>query len=283
MEQKRLKTAIIGVGRWGKNVAREFAAASELAYFASKESDTVLPNVKRATIEEICADSAIEAVAIATPIATHGQLVRTVLESGKHVLCEKPLAETSAEAHTLVQLAKHKDRILMTGYVFIYHPVYQELKRLADGKTLKRVECVWKKYGTFTEWIEMNLLTHHLSLACDLLGMPESASVTRREAGETKCDRVEVTLSYKGCEFISNIDRLSKEKSHIITATFEDGTKLTWNDTKLYKGEEVIFKSADTPLAKEIRAFLDVVSGGPVPPTVGDFGVRVLKIHEMLK
>lgn len=283
MEQKRLKTAMIGVGRWGTNVARELGAASELVYFASKESGADLPGAKRASVEEICADSAIEAVAIATPIATHAEIVRKVLESGKHVLCEKPLAETSAEAHALAQLAHDKGLTLMTGYVFLYHPVYQELKRFMQGTTPTRVECVWKKYGTFTESIEMNLLTHHLSLACDLLGIPEAAAITKREAGETACDRIEARLSYKEREFVSTIDRLSQEKTHAVTATFEGGSTLTWNDTKLFRNEELIFESADTPLALEIRAFLDASAGGATPLTAGDFGARVLEIHEMLQ
>lgn len=285
-----IKTAIIGVGRWGKNVARELASASDLVAYASQSSpdnetwaQENVPHAKKQGVGEISSESDINAVAVATPISTHADIVETFLTVGKHVLCEKPLAETASQARALVALAEKQNRILMTGYVFIYHPVYQEMKRLLAGKTLKRVECIWKKYGTFTEWIEMNLLTHHLSLACDLLGKPESASVTKREGGETKCDRVEVTLSYKDCEFTSKIDRLSKEKVHTVTITLEDDTTFTWDDTKLYKGKEVIFESTETALAEEIRVFLDAVRGGDTPPTAGDFGVCVLDIHEMLR
>ncbi len=277
-----IKTAIIGVGRWGKNVAKELALQSELVYYASKDSGADV-GAKRATVEEICADTAIEAVAIATPIATHTEIVRKVLESGKHVLCEKPLAETSSEGHALADLAREKKRTLMTGYVFLYHPVYQELKRGAHGKTLKRVECVWKKYGTFAESIELNLLTHHLSLAYDLLGMPESTSITKREAGESACDLIKTHLTYKQCEFISDINRLSKEKTHTLTATFEDGETLVWNETKLYRGKEIVFESNETALAREVQAFLGAVNGDEHPPTAGDFGARVLEIHEMLR
>lgn len=277
-----IKTAIIGVGRWGQNVARELAAASELVYFASKENETSIEGTKRASVEEICADPAIQAVAIATPIATHAEITRQILESGKHVLCEKPLAETSGEAHALATLAREKNLTLMTGYVFVYHPVYQELKRRLQKQKPSRIECVWKKHGTFGESIEMNLLTHHLSVAFDLLGTPELASIVKREAGETACDKIETQLSYSGCLFVSRIDRISKEKSHTITARFADGEVLTWNDSKLYKGEEVILESTETPLEREIALFLDAVSDGAAVPTAGDFGARVLEIYEML-
>ncbi|MBI5458034.1 Gfo/Idh/MocA family oxidoreductase [Candidatus Kaiserbacteria bacterium] len=288
MEQKRLKTAIIGVGRWGKNVARELADVSELAYFAS-ESDkndawaaTALPQTRRASVEEISADAVVDAVAIATPVATHEKIARRFLEAGKHVFVEKPLTETSAEAYALAALAQEKGRILMTGYTLLYHPVYQELKRLIQEKGATRIECTWKKHGTFFDIIENALLTHHLSIAYDLYGMPESASVTLREAGETVCDRIETKFAYKQCEFISKIDRLSEEKAHTIEATLIDGTKLRWDDTKLYKGEEVIFESTETSLTQEVRVFIGAAGGGAIPRTAGDFGAHVLKIHEML-
>ncbi|MDO8514709.1 MAG: Gfo/Idh/MocA family oxidoreductase [bacterium] len=283
MEQKAIKTAIIGVGRWGKNVARELGSASELVYFASKESDTAVAGAKRASVEEICADSSIEAVAIATPITTHAEIVRKVLEAGKHVLCEKPLAETSVQARELVERAEKDNLVLATGYVFVYHPAYHELKLRVQGKAIKRVECVWRKYGTFTESIEMNLLTHHLSLAYDMLGLPKAAALVYREGSEAAGDRIEARLSYPSCEFTSEIDRLSQEKTHTVKVTLEDGEIFIWDGPRLYRGEEILLDSADTPLRREIEAFFDAIRGGPIPATGGDFGVHVLEIHEMLK
>ncbi len=282
MEQKRLKTAIIGVGRWGMNVARELDARSELVYFASKQSTPSLAHARRATVEEICADSSIEAVAIATPVPTHADIIRAALEAGKHVLCEKPLTATSAEAHALAQLASEKGRVLMTGYTLLYSPAYQEFKRLLQEKRSVRIECIRKKYGTFTDTIENALLTHYLSIAYDLLGTPTTAAVKNREAVETACDRIEISLAYPECEFTAYIDRVSKEEVHTVTATFEDGTSLVWSDTKLYKDGEVVFESPDTPLAEEIRVFLEAAAGGAAPQTAGDFGARVLEIHELL-
>ncbi len=282
MEPKRSKTAIIGVGKWGKNVARELAVASDLVYYASKESAADI-GAQRATIEEICADPAIEGVAIATPISTHAAIARQVLKAGKHVLCEKPVAETSAEAHDLAQLARDQKRTLMTGYVFLYHPVYQQLKEIARTSTVKRVECVWKKYGTFTEPIELNLLTHHIAFACDLFGVAEAGSITKREAGESACDRIEMHLTYRLSEFFSHIDRLSEEKSHTMTITLENGATLTWNDTMLEREGAVLFESAESSLTREIRAFLDAIEGKSVPQTMGDFGAQVLEIHELLR
>jgi len=210
-------------------------------------------------------------------------MTHLALKAGKHVFCEKILAGTSKEALALATIAKEKNLVLMTGYIFLFHPVYQELKRLLNEEKPIRIECVWKKHGTFTESIESNLLTHHLSLAYDLFGMPLSAQITHRESGETECDSIESSLSYPECEFISRIDRLSDERSHIISATLENEDILEWNGTDLTRNGEPIFHTEEESLSLEIRAFLDAVSGGATPVTEGDFGARILEIHEMLK
>ena len=131
-----IKTAILGIGRWGKNVARELAKQSELVAFVSHGSpeneqwaSEHIVNVQKMTLEAVCAKKDIRAVAVATPIATHTDIVRKLLESGKSVLCEKPLAERSKEAFELAELAKKHNVTLMTGYVYLFNAAYQELKK----------------------------------------------------------------------------------------------------------------------------------------------------------
>lgn len=287
MEQKRLKTAIVGIGRWGKNVARELAEESELVAYVSHgaaENEawaaTSIPTAKKLTLEEVCASKDIQAVGVATPIATHADIVRSLLTAGKHVLCEKPLAENSATAYELSALAQARTLTLVTGYVYIYHPAYQELKKSVAGQKISRIEFVWKKHGTFQESLELNLLTHHLALALDLVGKPASASVIRREANVSPCDIIEVRLTYPSCEVTSHIDRVSQEKIH--TMTVHAGKNVyVWEGTQL-RDSRGVFEHRDMPLSLEVRAFLDAVERGAPPQTAGDFGARVLEIHEML-
>lgn len=278
-----IKTALIGAGRWGTNVARELHAQSDFVSFATKESSPTFFNARHASVEDILTDTSITAVAITTPIMTHAEMTHRALEAGKHVFCEKTLAATSKEAYSLADLARQKNLVLMTGYIFLFHPVYQELRRILASEKAARIECVWLKHGTFTESIESNLLTHHLSLAYDLLGNPDSATITHRESGETEWDRIETSLTYPECEFVSRIDRLSNERSHTISVTLENGDLLEWNGTDLTRNAEPIFHTEEESLTLEIRAFLDAVSGGPSPITTGDFGARILEIHEMLR
>ncbi|MEK7133835.1 MAG: Gfo/Idh/MocA family oxidoreductase [Patescibacteria group bacterium] len=287
MEQKRLKTAIIGVGRWGKNVAKELAHQSTLVAYASSGTGQdeawmaeVMPHAKRLTVDEICAQGDIQAVAVATPIATHAGIVRMLLSAGKHVLCEKPLAEDPKTAYELAALAAKNTLGLMTGYVYLYHPAYQKMKEELAGKKISRVDFYWKKYGSFFETIEMNLLTHHFALLLDLVGMPTGISVTRREKGESACDILDTTILYPSCEVSSHIDRMSKERIHTMTVR-ADGEEFIWEGAQL-RDEHGIFESRDTPLAVEVEAFLNMAQGKGKTLTAGDFGAKVLEIHEKL-
>ncbi len=287
MEQKAIKTAIIGVGKWGKNVAKELAHQSTLVAYASSTTGMdeawmaeVMPDAKRLSVDEICARDDIQAVAVATPIATHAEIVRKLLTAGKHVLCEKSLTENAKAGYELSTLAKEKNLILVTGYVYLYHPAYHELKKDIAGKKISRIEFNWKKYGSFAESIEMNLLTHHFAILLDLLGMPTGIRVTRREKGESACDVLDTTILFPDCEVFSHIDRMSKERIHTMTV-HADGKEFVWEGAQL-RDEHGIFESRDTPLALEVGAFLSAVAGGALPLTAGDFGARVLEIHELV-
>jgi len=289
MESPQVKTAIIGIGRWGKNLAQELNVASSLVAYASSdigENDAWakehIPAARRMGVEEICADASITAVVIATPILTHAMLARTFLLAGKHVFVEKPLAETSAEARELAQLAKDKGLVLMTGYIFTHHPVYQELKKVLAETPPKDVTLVWNKYGTFSEPIELNLLTHHLSIAYNLLGMPVNGTLTEGTGVESACDSLEVHLTYPKTEVHSFINRATEKKEHLITVTTADDRNLVWNGSQLLEGEKILFEDATPPLQKEVQVFVAASAGtAPLPDPYS--GVQVLLMHEMLQ
>lgn len=286
MSGKRVKTAIFGAGRWGKNVARELAAQSELAAYATKgeagSGATELQSIEKMSTEQIRDRADIQAVWIATPIDTHADIARMMLEAGKHVMCEKPLALKASEAEALAALADTQGCTLATGYIFLFHPAYQEMRRLLADDTIASVECAWNKYGTFSESIEMNLLTHHLSLAYDLLGKPRSGVYVNREAGETPCDKLVTELVYDNASFISRIDRISQSKEHRIEVRTLSGIVYEWDNHALRRDGIVIFESTDQPLTREVAAFLASITEGSTMTTAGLFGADVLHIHELL-
>ncbi len=122
----KVRTGIIGLGNWGKNVARELNAASDLVAFASKTSSghqawlsENLPAVRRTTLDGIMDDPAIQAIAIVTPIPLLSTFADAALRAGKHTFVEKPLAQSSETADLLADLAKRRGLVLSAGYVFL--------------------------------------------------------------------------------------------------------------------------------------------------------------------
>jgi predicted dehydrogenase len=84
---------------------------------------------------ELLADSAVDAVYIASPHALHVEQVTAALEAGKHVLCEKPLTLRAADAEELFALARRHDRLLLEAMWTACHPVVRAVQqRLRAGE-----------------------------------------------------------------------------------------------------------------------------------------------------
>src|SRR6266496_3370059 len=106
---------VAGYGYWGPNLVRNFAEVESGRLVAVCDANPKrlslvarrYPGVKvYPDFDEMLRNPEIHAVAVATPVNTHFPLVRRVLESGRHVLVEKPMAATIAEAEELIALAR---------------------------------------------------------------------------------------------------------------------------------------------------------------------------------
>jgi predicted dehydrogenase len=116
---------------------------------------------------------AAEAVVVATPTSSHGELGRFFLERGLDVLMEKPLAPEVAEASALVDLARRKSRVLAVGHVERYNPAIEAV--LATGRTPAFIEG--HRLGMFTARsldvdVVLDLMIHDLQIVADLVRRP---------------------------------------------------------------------------------------------------------------
>ena len=292
-----LRTAIVGVGAWGRNVARELSAASSLAAFVSSKTseeellaaDSSL-NVPRRTWDQVLRDPDIAAIAIATPISLLSGFARAALEAGKHVLAEKPLSESATDARVLAGLAASRALVLATGYVFVYHPICTELERRLASARVSAVDLRWSKFGTFSEPIEQTLLTHHLALAVHLFGNPLAGTIRKGSGVKSACDSIEVRLDYETFDVVSRIDRASPQRSHRMEFEMTDGSRLVWEDDSLYQTQtnesapEIVYRSTQSALEIEVSNFVAAASGKRSSlPTSGEFAAKVLAIGEMLR
>jgi predicted dehydrogenase len=143
------RVAVVGLGYWGPNLARNFDQLAELAWICDMDEGVRAAFASRygarvtADYEELLADPDLEAVVIATPVPTHYALARQALEAGKHVLVEKPPAMRGEEMDELVRMSEERDLVCMPGHLLLYHPGVLKLKELIDAGALGEVLCVY--------------------------------------------------------------------------------------------------------------------------------------------
>jgi predicted dehydrogenase len=147
-----LRVAVAGMGYWGPNIARNFAALpdAQLVWCCDSSEDArervgPLPAAVRFTtdLDEVLADPAVDAVALATPVPTHAPLAIRVLGAGKHCFVEKPMAQSAADAEAVVGAAPPPSKTLMVGHLLEYHPGVAKLKELIDAGQLGRILYIY--------------------------------------------------------------------------------------------------------------------------------------------
>jgi predicted dehydrogenase len=145
MTDAPLTVGVVGLGYWGPNLARNFAAIPNCELTWCCEADPAardrithaFPGVRAAAaIDELLADPALDAIVLATPVPTHADLAVRVLQAGKHCFVEKPLAKSVADAQRAVDAAQAAGRTLMVGHLLEYHPGVRRLKELTDSGEL---------------------------------------------------------------------------------------------------------------------------------------------------
>jgi predicted dehydrogenase len=146
-----VRIGVLGAGHWGPNLIRNFRCSERSHVVAIAETDTgrrelVLaryPGVEGHSDAHALLDrDDLDAVVIATPTATHFRFAKAALARGLHVLVEKPLAHTIAEAEELGRMAAGGGRVLVTGHVFLFHEAVRLVRRLIEAGELGRIQYI---------------------------------------------------------------------------------------------------------------------------------------------
>lgn len=163
--------AVVGCGYWGPNLIRNFfdtpgcrvAAACDTSEARLEAISRRHPSLNATTsFDDLLDDPAIHAIAIATPVNSHHSLARRALDAGKHVLVEKPMTMTSAEAQELVTLAAQRERILMVDHTFVYTGAVRRIKQMIDSGELGNL------YYYDSVRVNLGLVQHDVSVIWDL-------------------------------------------------------------------------------------------------------------------
>jgi predicted dehydrogenase len=165
---KTIKTAIFGTGFMGRvhlEALRRVEGVQCVA-IAARNADTGRRladafSIPKVTTDyfEVLRDPAIEAVHICTPNALHYAMAKDAIVAGKHVLCEKPLTATLAEAEELAALAKEKGVRNCVCHNLRYYPMVQQMRRMREAGDLGEILVVqgtysqdWLLYDTDWNW-----------------------------------------------------------------------------------------------------------------------------------
>jgi predicted dehydrogenase len=142
---------VVGAGYWGPNLVRAAVATPtlQLEWLCDLDEARARAVLGRYTTvrattayEQVLEDPAVGAVAIATPAATHFDLVRAALEAGKHVLVEKPLTSSLAEAVKLADLAEHAGQVLMCDHTYCFTPAVRRIREIIHSGEIGEVQYV---------------------------------------------------------------------------------------------------------------------------------------------
>ncbi|THD66235.1 MAG: Gfo/Idh/MocA family oxidoreductase [Bradyrhizobium sp.] len=316
--------AVIGYGYWGPNLARCFAetegcrvvaivdpAAEALARAARHHPMTRLT----ANWREALADRRVDAVAIATPAATHYEIASAALRAGRHVLIEKPMADNLANARELVDLADRADLRLMIGHTLVYSSAARKIEALISSHDLgnihyydsTRVNLGVSRRDVSVLW---DLAVHDLAIIRYLLpGEPIAISANgMRFAADAPESLAHVTLYLNdGSVAHLNVNWLAPVKTRRVTIGGSQKL-LLWDDlepsekVKIYhRGHLVADEPIDPdqamidyrigdmwsphlspvePLMSEAAHFIDCVGRHLVPVTDGKFGLRIVELIE---
>ena len=186
----------IGVGYWGPNLLRNLVVnkqckVSAVVDFSPERRDYVrglYPAVRVIeAFEDVIRDPEIEAVVIATPVATHFDLAVRALAAGKHILVEKPMARSVAEVDEIGRIAAEKNRVAMVGHTFLFNSAVRFVKKLIESGELGDIRYIYSQrlnLGKIRSDVDSlwNLAPHDISIIQYWLGDPKPVSVVRTGA-----------------------------------------------------------------------------------------------------
>jgi predicted dehydrogenase len=315
---------VIGCGYWGPNLVRNLSQlpVSKVKYCCDLEDKrlshmkALYPQVTTTKrFQDLVDDPEVEAVAIATPVSTHFPLAKACLEGGKHVLVEKPLAGSIAEAEELNRTAEKQGLVLFAGHTFVYNAAVEKMKALVEAGELGEVFYVSStrvNLGLFQEDINViwDLAPHDISILNYILGRePVTVSTFARSYIRPGIEDVAFLVLQYPRGVVAHIHVSWLDPCKIRRTTLVGSKKmLVYDDTSTLEkirvydkgvtiqphydtfgefqlayrfGDIVVPKINDVePLKMECIHFIECIRRGGSPKSSGRSGLSVVKVVE---
>lgn len=314
---------VLGLGYWGPNLARNFAAlpGAQVTWLCDGDASALdrqrpaHPSAKlTGDFNDLLADDSLDAVVIAAPVPAHAELTLQAIAAGKHVFVEKPLGATLAEAEQVAEAAAASDRIVMVDHLLEYHPAVIKLRQLIEDGELGDIRYVYStrlnlgKLRT-DENALWSLGPHDVSVALALIDQ-EPDEIHAHGESYMNLGVEDVVFGYlrfpSGVAAHIHLSWLDPHKERRITvvgskkmATFDDMSiegKLTIYDKgfdEAYESYgEYLARSGDItmpqisneePLRIVCRHFIECIQTGAAPRTDAASGLRTVRVLESLQ
>jgi predicted dehydrogenase len=296
MSKTPVRVGVVGVGHMGREHARIYAQLPQAAFVGVYDAEfatarkVAQQHQCRAfeTLQELIENT--EAVSIATPTSAHFDTASRFLLAGRHVLIEKPIANTTEEASQLVDMAREKGCVLQVGHIERFNPVLQALEERLTRPRFIESHRLSPYPGRSTDiGVVMDLMIHDLEIILHLVRSPvasvDAVGVPVLSKGE---DIANARIRFEnGCVANITTSRISPEKLRKIRV-FQDDAYISLDYMKqeglIYRkqGNQItredipVFK--DEPLKRQLASFLECVQRGGEPVVSGDHATGALRV-----
>jgi predicted dehydrogenase len=315
---------VVGYGYWGPNLVRNFSdlPGATVAAIADLRPGRLEVAARRCPAAELYTDplaliasARVDAIVIATPVSTHFDLARQALRAGKHVLVEKPLASSSAEALALTEDAAARRLVLMVDHTFVYTPTVRRIRELVSQGELGELyyyDSTRVNLGLFQPDVNVlwDLAVHDLSIMDFVLGrQPTTLSATGVAHIAGKPENIAYLTLLFDDRLIAHIHvnwlapvkirrtLIGGSRRMIVFDDLETSEKLKVYDKgvsteqspdRLYEAL-VGYRTGDMwapqlpvteALHTEAKQFIECIVSGRAPDTGGEAGFRVVRLLE---
>lgn len=293
---RKLRVGVVGVGHIGKNHARLYSSLPHAEFAAIFDTDAEkareLANEYGATAASSLEDFAgwVDAASIATPTNSHFEVARQLLDRGKHLLIEKPIAENTADASALAELAAQKDLVLQVGHVERFNPVLSALEeRLTRPRFIEAHRLSPYPNRSTDIGVVLDLMIHDLEIILHLVRSPvqtiDAVGVPVLSRGE---DIANARLRFEnGCVANITSSRISPERMRKIRV-FQEDAYLSL-DYQTQSGEvyrrtatgivkEPVEIEREEPLQRQLASFIECAATGRAPKVSGFHATAALEL-----
>ena len=306
MPEHNLQLGLVGAGRWGRNYVRTIAALDglRLAAIASRNPETaslVPPDCRIvADWHELLAISDLDGVIIASPPATHAEILLAAIAAGKPLLAEKPVVQSRVDAESVRRALARRDAIVLVEHTHLFHPAFRALQREAASAPIRAIRASAGNRGPYRADVSVlwDWAPHDLAMCLTLV--PDSVSVARatRTVGQALEERVNITLNLAD-DVAADLALSNMDDRHRWFAAEQDAGTLVFRDfvpgklVRLAPGENIyapgqpIPVSDELPLTRAVLDFADMIRRNDINRASIDLGLRVVdligNIDAMLK